>query len=219
MPSNAAANAETRSRPRRRNATQSRDRIVQAASREFSARGFDAAGVDRIARRARVNKALIYYYFGSKLSLYRTVLRTQMAALVDALRRSVEGSDEPARKLDRYIEALVGHVVETSDLTSLILRELADGGRHLDADILREMVSLPTLLFTVITQEREPRGPTEGDVLMLHFMLTGTTLLMASNKSIRSRVRQMRLAQPPADTRDIVARLQAFARRALRKDQ
>ncbi len=205
-------------RPRRRNAAESRERIFQAASREFSSRGFDAAGVDRIARRARVNKALIYYYFGSKLRLYRTVLRTQMATLVGALRRSVEDSDDATDGLDRYIAALVGHVITTSDLTSLLLRELADGGRRLDADILREMVSLPTLLFSAATRGREEGAVTEGDVLMLHFMLIGTTLLMASNKPIRARVRQMRLAQPPADTRDVVALLQEFARRALRKD-
>ena len=51
------------------------DRILAAAAVEFAARGFAGARVDRIARRARVNKAMLYYHFHSKQGLYRTLLR------------------------------------------------------------------------------------------------------------------------------------------------
>jgi hypothetical protein len=40
-----------------------RTRILAAASAEFGVHGFAATTVDRIARRARVNKAMIYYHF------------------------------------------------------------------------------------------------------------------------------------------------------------
>lgn len=43
-----------------------KERILKAASQLFAERGFDGASVDEIARRAAVNKALIYYYFESK---------------------------------------------------------------------------------------------------------------------------------------------------------
>jgi AcrR family transcriptional regulator len=45
---------------------ESRDRIIEAAEHVFAEKGFDGARVDEIARRAGVNKALIYYYFKSK---------------------------------------------------------------------------------------------------------------------------------------------------------
>ena len=51
------------------------DRILAAAAAEFAERGFGGARVDRIARRARVNKAMLYYHFRSKRELYRTLLR------------------------------------------------------------------------------------------------------------------------------------------------
>ena len=47
-----------------------RARVAAAAAAEFAAHGFAAARVDRIARRARVNKAMIYYHFASKRALY-----------------------------------------------------------------------------------------------------------------------------------------------------
>jgi TetR/AcrR family transcriptional regulator len=52
-----------------------RRRILAAALREFSAKGISGARVDAIAARAKVNKRMIYYYFGSKDGLFREILR------------------------------------------------------------------------------------------------------------------------------------------------
>jgi TetR/AcrR family transcriptional regulator len=48
--------------------------IVDAAIREFSTKGFAGARINTIARKAKVNKQLIYYYFDSKVGLYEAVL-------------------------------------------------------------------------------------------------------------------------------------------------
>jgi AcrR family transcriptional regulator len=48
-------------------------RILAAALHEFSAKGISGARVDAIAARAKVNKAMLYYYFGSKEGLFRAV--------------------------------------------------------------------------------------------------------------------------------------------------
>lgn len=45
------------------------DLILNAAEKEFAAKGFSGARVDQIAREAGVNKALLYYYFKSKKGL------------------------------------------------------------------------------------------------------------------------------------------------------
>jgi TetR/AcrR family transcriptional regulator len=51
-----------------------RQAILEAAIKEFSAKGLSGARVDAIASAARVNKQLIYYYFDSKVGLYEAVL-------------------------------------------------------------------------------------------------------------------------------------------------
>jgi TetR/AcrR family transcriptional regulator len=53
-------------------------RILAAAEKEFSAKGFAGARVDAIARRARVNKRMLYHYFGKKEGLFREILRRKM---------------------------------------------------------------------------------------------------------------------------------------------
>src|ERR1700691_3542869 len=53
---------------------ESRAAILQAAAKEFSELGIAGARTDAIAREARVNKALLYYYFKDKETLYGAVL-------------------------------------------------------------------------------------------------------------------------------------------------
>jgi TetR/AcrR family transcriptional regulator len=56
-----------------RDPQRTRDRILAAALAEFSAEGFAGARVARIARRARINKRMLYHYFGNKEDLFREI--------------------------------------------------------------------------------------------------------------------------------------------------
>jgi TetR/AcrR family transcriptional regulator len=66
-----------------------REKILRAALQEFSAHGLAGARTDAIAESAKVNKALLYYYFENKESLYtaafeealRSVLKNTLAVL------------------------------------------------------------------------------------------------------------------------------------------
>src|ERR1700720_2321541 len=62
-----------------RDLNRTREKILAAALVEFSAKGFAGARVDAIARRARVNKRMLYYCFGRKQDLYREILRRKIA--------------------------------------------------------------------------------------------------------------------------------------------
>src|SRR5471030_1019989 len=62
-----------------RNPGRTRERILSAALKEFAAKGFAGARVDVIARRAAINKRMLYHYFGSKGKLFRAVLRQKIA--------------------------------------------------------------------------------------------------------------------------------------------
>jgi TetR/AcrR family transcriptional regulator len=62
-----------------RNPRRSRERILSAALKEFAAKGFAGARVDSIARRAAINKRMLYHYFGDKEGLFRAVLRRKIS--------------------------------------------------------------------------------------------------------------------------------------------
>ena len=205
-------------RPRSTAKGDTRGRILKAAIDEFASHGYDAAGVDRIARRARVNKALIYYYFANKRGLYHEILHASLQDLVAPLRLVVDGQAMPTPNWPATSTRWSSTSTAHPHLPPIMLRELADGGRHLDVETLRQMLTLPPLLFRLVGQGREEGAFGPFDPLMLHFVLMGTAMLMASNVPIRRRVRQLGLAQPPLDTAATTALLQAVARRTLRKD-
>lgn len=60
---------------RRRDAADSRERLLNAAGELFAERGYDRTTVREVGLRAGVDPALIARYFGSKAALYLTSLR------------------------------------------------------------------------------------------------------------------------------------------------
>jgi AcrR family transcriptional regulator len=85
-----------------RNPGRSRERILSAALKEFSAKGFAGARVDVIARRANINKRMLYHYFGDKEELFKAVLRLKIRerqTWADSL------SGEPEETLPFWFEA------------------------------------------------------------------------------------------------------------------
>src|SRR5947207_11913399 len=84
---------------------ESRSAILQAAIREFAREGVAGARTDAIAKTAKVNKALLYYYFRDKDALYgaalEQVFRERDAELMPILRENIP----PGEKLLRYVGA------------------------------------------------------------------------------------------------------------------
>src|SRR5687768_13561925 len=89
----------------------SRERIVAAAAHEFAARGFDGAKVDRIARRARVNKAMLYYHFQSKAALYREILRDLFHGVASAVAAVRAAGGAPDAQVRRFIAVVAAEAV------------------------------------------------------------------------------------------------------------
>ncbi|HWD94293.1 MAG TPA: TetR/AcrR family transcriptional regulator [Verrucomicrobiae bacterium] len=84
-----------------RNPQQTQQRILEAALEEFAAKGFAGARVDVIARRARINKRMLYHYFGDKEGLFREVLRRKIAE-----RRAwlASASEDPTERLPAWFQ-------------------------------------------------------------------------------------------------------------------
>lgn len=83
--------------------------ICAAALEVFAEKGFAAAKLDEIARRAGVSKGTLYLYFKDKEELFRAVVRDTVAPNIDAIRETVMGVDLPFARivslfLDRFAE-------------------------------------------------------------------------------------------------------------------
>jgi AcrR family transcriptional regulator len=110
---------------RKARSAERRDAILSAALDEFSTRGFEAARLDDVARRAGVAKGTIYLYFRDKESLFQELIRTMLTPLVGTIEAMGE-ADVPLPVLaDRIVELFVREVYETRrrDVIRLMISE------------------------------------------------------------------------------------------------
>src|ERR1700758_3372427 len=84
---------------------QSRAAILQAAVCEFAQEGVAGARTDAIARLAGVNKALLYYYFKDKESLYQAVLDSVFSGLRAAIDEALAPHLPPRIRVLAYVRA------------------------------------------------------------------------------------------------------------------
>src|SRR6185437_12503472 len=125
-PSNAARVAAVPAAGSRKARTgERRDAILAAALDEFASRGFEAARLDDVARRAGVAKGTIYLYFRDKETLFQELIRTMLTPLVGTI-EALGAADVPLAMLaDRIVDLFVNEVYETrrKDVVRLMISE------------------------------------------------------------------------------------------------
>ncbi|HPE67769.1 MAG TPA: TetR/AcrR family transcriptional regulator [Thermotogota bacterium] len=94
--------------------------IMDAAKRIFAEKGYDASSLDDIAREAQVKKALIFYYFPSKETLFLEAWNEGIDELEHHLFSEIEGESIYIRKLKKLLKAYVDFVMGRKDIMKLI---------------------------------------------------------------------------------------------------
>jgi TetR/AcrR family transcriptional regulator len=103
---------------------ESRAAILQAAAQEFAAHGIAGARTDAIAREARVNKALLYYYFKDKETLYGAVLDDAFSGLRSTVFDVLDSKLSPREKILAYVGAYFDFVASHTLFPRLMHREM-----------------------------------------------------------------------------------------------
>jgi TetR/AcrR family transcriptional regulator len=120
----------------RRQPEASRNAILNAALAEFAQEGLAGARVDAIAEAAGVNKALLYYYFRDKDTLYAATLDRFFAPLHDRIMVVLQ---EPGTAGERFLQYAREHfdaIAESPHYARIFMGELMSASRggttHLD---------------------------------------------------------------------------------------
>jgi AcrR family transcriptional regulator len=152
-----------------RNPERSRSRILAAALKEFSAKGFAGARVDAIARRASINKRMLYHYFGDKEELFKAVLRRKICQR-QAWAESLSG--EPEETLPFWFEA----ACKDADWVRLFEWEALQGNWQKVIDEEERLQFVASGLERI--RQRQARGLVDPGLDPRHVMLTMRSLTM-----------------------------------------
>jgi len=137
---------------RHSSAGESRERVFAAAATEFAARGFAGANMDRIARAARLNKAMIYYHFAGKTALYHAILNDMFGAVRTAVVAVASSDRSPEDKVRAFIDAIAREAEARPHFPPIWLREIAEGGEHVDAETFGYVRDVLAALGAIIAE-------------------------------------------------------------------
>jgi AcrR family transcriptional regulator len=154
--------------------------ICAAALEVFAEKGFAAARLEEIARRAGVSKGTLYLYFKDKEDLFRAVVRDTVAPNIDIVRSMFEGADLPFAAIVRML--LPRFAAITNEVRVGAVAKMVIGESRNFPELARvwhdEVVSKALGLIAGLIERAQGKGEVRpGDPRLHAFSLMGPMLM------------------------------------------
>jgi AcrR family transcriptional regulator len=120
--------------------------IMQAARELFGEKGFEGASVREISKRAKVNVAMIAYYFGCKEALYLRCLSDfaqEETGKIHAILQNPKDRTDFEAKLRLFVETMMHAYEKDAPLMKILLREMQSDKKKIN----KELVELTSPFF------------------------------------------------------------------------
>jgi TetR/AcrR family transcriptional regulator len=174
-----------------RAAAPSQDSLLHAATEAFKESGYSGARVDEIARRAKANKAMIYYHFKSKKGLYRAVLLRLFSTAVREIERLSAEQRDPRERLHALYALMARLFAEQPALPHIMMREVLSGGRNMDREAARVLAAIIAFVRSALEQGEASRSFRRLDPLLVHIGMLGPLVLYFASQPFRERLLPM----------------------------
>ncbi len=168
--------------------SQTIDRILKAATKEFSEAGFAGARVDEIANSAGVNKATLYYHIGDKQALYAQVVHDLFGNAVEQFNRNITAAQSPQDNLKAFIQTIAGMVDQHPELAAIMLREQASGGKHFPEMVAQDLARILGILTEILDDGVRSGIFIKTVPLIVHMMIIGAIVFFKMTSPIRAKV-------------------------------
>ena len=129
-----------------------REIIIESAIKLFGSKGFEGTSVREIAGDAKVNVAMINYYFGSKDKLFESVVEFRSSILRSIFSELVTNKKlSPIEKIDFMIDKFIERKFSDTKFSHLLHRELSLEHRPqlrnaISEILLKNIVSVKTII-------------------------------------------------------------------------
>lgn len=148
---------------KRNGRAEKRDRIIDAATEVFAAKGFHSARISDIARLAGVADGTIYLYFKNKEDLLLSIFEEKMEALLTELRSALDGVDAPMERMRIYAKQHFSNLERYPALAQVFQVELRQSHKFIH-DYRPEKLWEYLAVFGEIIRDGQARGVIRADV-------------------------------------------------------
>lgn len=168
------------SKKRAISAERSKQAILEAALEEFATRGIDGARTEAIAKAARVNIALVFYYFKNKEQLYLTVLEQIFAEMNRRVMAALDGAHSNREAVLAYMQTHFDYLAESPLRPRMVLQEYVRSERRSSAyaKILKKYIGpIHTRVGEVLQAGIRSGEFRDVDVKHFQFSMSGLTTM------------------------------------------
>ena len=181
----AARPGRPREADRAAEAEETRENILNVATREFAEKGLSGARIDEIAEQTQTSKRMIYYYFGSKEGLYRAVIEREYGRIRDAEAELDFEKLSAVEALDQLIARTFDWHFHHPDFVRLVMNENIHFAAHLDdVEGLQERNETVIATLNAILAQGAREGTLRADIdpVDLHMNISALCFYTVSNR-------------------------------------
>ncbi|WP_281637748.1 TetR/AcrR family transcriptional regulator [Flavobacterium marginilacus] len=148
--------------------------ILLVAENLFAEKGFDGTSIRDIAKEAKINIAMVSYYFGSKEKLLESLVLYKTSGLKELLSDLIDEELDPVGKIYKLIALYVNRLNCNKGIYRILHFELASKKRVLELESFSEIKKANLKSLEIIIREGQAKGVFRKDVIIE--LLTPTIL-------------------------------------------
>jgi TetR/AcrR family transcriptional regulator len=180
----------------------SRQKILDASLKEFAAYGFDGARVDRIAKKAGINKAMIFYYFSSKQNLYHTVIKEALLDFIPKVQKVIREALNPESFFEALPRLYIRYFSQRKEILQIIARNLIHSPKTIGpliSEIFSQVPDAPSKTLPDVIQRWHRLGMiSESDPIQFIFNIVALCFFPIIAQPMVEAILDARITDDPA---------------------
>jgi TetR/AcrR family transcriptional regulator len=160
-------------------------RILDSAMEAFAEVGYEGARVDDIAKRAGVNKAMIYYRIGDKKTLYEEVIHYVFGGIAVQISENIRDECSPEEKFKIYLANILKTMSNHPAFPRIMMREVASGWTNFSEAMAKDIVGVVAIVKRIIDEGVKAGAFIDVNPFIVHIMTVGTMMLFNQSMPVR----------------------------------
>lgn len=139
-------------------------RILEVAEKLFAEKGFDGTSIRNISKEAKINIAMVSYYFGSKEKMLEALIFSRTANLKMELENILKEDLTPHEKIKKLVDLYIYRISKNKCIYQIVHFELNNKNRHIDIKSFTEVKKKNLEFLEKIIHEGQDKGVFRKDV-------------------------------------------------------
>ena len=193
-----------------------KEEILKIASKEFAKYGYKGISLERIAKKAGISKAAIYYHFENKAALFEEVIMPKLQKLMDEV--YLCNSNNPKENLKCYIFAFSKTFTKHPCFAALLSHEFVDGGRDLSDEVIKNISKIFKKLISILEEGKKKNIFELDNPFSVQLIIVSSLIMHQTTKDLRKRVSKYLDMSLEPDIKDIADSLSKKILKAISKE-